>query len=875
MPRSHPPRRLLVLISALVPADRRRLWLEEWEAEFAHHLQTRAVESRGRTWSARRLAGAVQHAVWLRWQSWRGGLDPRASDAWAGDLAGDFRYAIRACRRAPGFSFTVVMTLAVGLGLASAIFAFADGYLFRSLPFPGGDRTYYVNDPDTIMGGGLRSADAALLRHSALAGLGFVEWSVATSVGGQLVVDDRHVDLFAYEVSPGFRSTLRLPLTAGRDFSPDDHAAGAPLVAWLSDRFWRREFGGRPDVVGRMYRLESSRGATKELRIVGILAPQVSSFDLNNPPPDVVVPAQGPMRSGPNTYAFPLVQLPPGESPEHTAQRIAAFLQSEAPAAKPRTIRLGSLESSQVAGGKPTARLFFAGALLVLLLAAMNLVHLLVSRGATRGAEVATRAALGASPWRVARLFVAESLVLGAAGIGAALLVGRGLASLIAANVPQFPTAGRNLSLVPMVFDARVVGFAVALGLVMTIVGGIWPAWRALRGSLHGRARSSTGAGGPGAHRWARVILGSELTVATVVLVGAAFMGAGIYRYLTQPVGFDYRDRVWVSLADASGQPLPGTDIENAVRAIRSAPGVAAAGLDTVSVGRQTIDVTSGTIDNKDIRSWRVPPGFLQAWGVPVVRGRWFEDAEFIRSADDVAVIDERLARLAWPDAEAVGQTIRVNNVPSQVIGVVASRKSLLDREPSPTVYVPIRESDARSPLVAWFPGGAGEGASERLSASVAAVVPGARVKVTPVSFDRLFARSAGEAQFQAPVMGAFGVLAAVVAAIGVFGLVSYLVEQRRREFGIRMALGARQADVKRIVFREAVQPTVVGLILGSGCAYALESVVRSKVFGWQSNGPFAIVIVACGLLLVALVAALVPAARAVRVDPAVTLKAE
>src|SRR5688572_29925557 len=218
--------------------------------------------------------------------SWFGGGTP-----WS-DLGGDVNYALRGWRRSPGFSITIVTTLALGLGLASAIFAFADGYLFRPLPFPASERAYLVRDPNAPIASALRAADVVALRQSPVAEYGFVEWSPA-EVYGDLLVADGRLPVQGYSVTSGFRRTLMLPLVAGRDFTGDDHLAGAPLVAWLTDRMWRTAFHRDAGVIGKSLRLERPRGSV-DVRIVGILGPEVASFDLNNRPPDFVLPVQGP-----------------------------------------------------------------------------------------------------------------------------------------------------------------------------------------------------------------------------------------------------------------------------------------------------------------------------------------------------------------------------------------------------------------------------------------------------------------------------------------------------------------------------------------------------------------------------------------------------
>jgi hypothetical protein len=370
------------------------------------------------------------------------------------------------------------------------------------------------------------------------------------------------------------------------------------------------------------------------------------------------------------------------------------------------------------------------------------------------------------------------------------------------------------------------------------------------------------------------MVLMSELTVATVVIVGAVFIGLGIYRHLNQPLGFEYADRVRIAAFGQDGRALKGDAAVASVNAVRVTSGVVHAGFERSANMTRDVEVPERAIETKDMQALAVTPGYFEAWGMHLRQGRWFESAEFLDPAG-VVVVDERFARLAWPDANPVGSMVKAAGGLRRVIGVVEARRELLDRDMPPSVYVPAPESAGRPAIVAWAPDTNIEDMRTRLTTAVQAAVPGSKITVNAVTFDGLFQRGIGEAKFQAPIVMAFGILAVTLAGIGVFGLVSYLVEQRTREFGIRMALGAKLQDIWRTVMRESIQPTVIGLALGSAGALALESVVQASVFGWKSSGPAAVVIVVIGLLAVAVVAALVPAGRAARIDPARTLRAE
>jgi hypothetical protein len=259
----------------------------------------------------------------------------------------DLRVVLRSWRRTPGFSATIVLTLVLGLGLASAIFAFADGYLFRPLPFPGANQLYFALDPDSEPTGLLRASDQAALRQSTIADFGFVEWSISSRpVSGQLTIGDRRVQIFCYEVSPDFRRTVQLPLVLGRDFTDADHQDAGPVAAWLSHRYWRHEFGGDPGVLGKSFTVAGLGGKGATLHVVGVLGPEATSFDLNNEPPDAVVPRAAVAVSRPRDLAIPIVRLPGDMSREAGEARIAAVLRAVAPnpAGKARAVRLVAQE---------------------------------------------------------------------------------------------------------------------------------------------------------------------------------------------------------------------------------------------------------------------------------------------------------------------------------------------------------------------------------------------------------------------------------------------------------------------------------------------------------------------------------------------------
>jgi len=354
-----------------------------------------------------------------------------------------------------------------------------------------------------------------------------------------------------------------------------------------------------------------------------------------------------------------------------------------------------------------------------------------------------------------------------------------------------------------------------------------------------------------------------------MITAGVIFAGLGVYRYLNQPLGYEYSDRARVSVL-VPGKRLSGIDAVAALEAVRSLPGVRAAGLETSRVTNQPISLLGRGVDTSGVSAQAIGPGLFEAWGMKIQSGRWFETTDF--RSQDAVVVDERFARSVWPGG-AVGQPLQIGQTSRTVIGVVSPQRWRLDAEPMPTVFLPAPEESGRSPIIVWAPGvNVGE-LRTRISAAIATKIPGARVTVAPTSFESLFARSVGEAYFQIPFVIVFGVLATVLALVGVFGIVMFIVQQRTREFAIRLALGAGRLDVVGTVLRTSVMPALAGLTIGLVGAWTLASVIQATVFGWEASGAQTFVLVAVAILSVAVIAALAPAVRATRTDPAASLR--
>jgi hypothetical protein len=356
-------------------------------------------------------------------------------------------------------------------------------------------------------------------------------------------------------------------------------------------------------------------------------------------------------------------------------------------------------------------------------------------------------------------------------------------------------------------------------------------------------------------------------------MVGAAFMTAGIWTYLNQPLGYEIDGRFSVGF-QGQVSAVEEPDAASVLSAASATPGVRAVAFQAGQTVRGVSIDAAPALGDEQLAARAVQPEYFSAWGVQPVEGRVFGEDDATDGVP-VAVVDSSFAALAWPGRSALGQTVRVGDeVPRQVIGVIPPMRWQLSRAGRPTAYVPWTGGELDR-LIVHAPGLSADDLQQRLRASLLELTPDHVVTASALTFDQLFLRDIGEAQFQRPIAATFGIFAFAVAASGLFGLVSYLVAQRTRDFAIQLALGARPTHVWRAVVRESLMPAAVGLVAGLAVAGALERVVRSSVFGWDASVPLAMGLVTGAVVLVAVLAAIGPARRAMRVDPATALRAD
>jgi putative ABC transport system permease protein len=813
----------------------------------------------------------------------RAGREP--GGGWRAGLGDDLKYVLRSWKGAKAFAATAIGTIALGLGLNAGIFSFADGFLFRPLPFDDPDDLVEVRSTGTVTGGlALDDYDAIRARDGAGA-IDLAHWDLSARIADRIDVDGVWVPFIAFDVSPRFSEILGFRLERGRAFRATDHQELAVVPAWISHRFWRTRLGADPGVMGRTFRTAGWRD--QPIEIVGVLPSRLSTFDLNNAPPDVVLPALPravPVERRAFWSELPLGRLRPGITREQARQRLQTIVDgvlATSPAGTtPRRIRVHPLRERLVWGGTPTATLLFSVALAILGLVILNVSHLFLARAFARTHEVGLRMTLGASRWRIARLLLTESLAVCATGLTLGLVFGYWLSGIVAARVPPYPTRGRSLAMVPVSFDARVVAFTTALALIVALTAGLAPVWRQARGRSLRLARTPGSARSGLSRRVSSAILAGEVAVATVVLSATLMVGLTVWRVLRQPFGFTWQDVHTVALdlprSTAPADPLGTTDLTRRLREeLALVPGVRAAAFGPwLTSPRETVE-KGGRSLRGFAAALRVDHAYFDTLGIRIVAGRSFTAIESDTDAP-VAVADEAVARVLWPGVNPIGQQLRVAGADRTIVGVNAHVRRSPLTDVGGLVFVP-RAPQAERSATFWLaaPGVPAADVARAATRTVTALVPASRPLVLPVSLERLFRRYADEALFQGPIVAALGALALTVVAVGLFGVVTYVSEQRSREFGIRCALGARPVDLSSVVIRQGAVPALTGLALGLAVTLWTAGWLRTIVPGLDASHLETMLLVAGLILAATLMAAGGPARRAAKVDPVSVIRTD
>lgn len=794
------------------------------------------------------------------------------------------RLASRSLARSPGFTLPALAILAIGMTAATAVFTVVDPIVFRPLDYPDSERIVLLCEDHPRMGGACVASPGNVEDLGAasrtLEELGFGRtW--------QYVLDDGEGPrgVFGGLATAGFFRALGVAPELGRLFADGEAGPGRDDVAVLSHGLWTRRYGADPAVLGRTVRLDGEPAT-----IVGVLpawfeAPlDLAGVELWRPPHFEPL---DPERRGWRGFRA-VGRLAAGASPEAAAAELAGIYAAlgEVHAeidAEWRLLTVGLLDRV-VGSARPVLLAFLGAAGLLLLIVCANVANLLLVRGLGRRRELALRAALGAGRARLVGGILTESLALaGVATLLALLFASGGTRILLALAPPDIP----RLDEVAM--DGRVFAFAALASLVATAVFALLPALRVTSWNLAGTLKAGSGdrvAASSGRVRSGLVVV--EVALSVVLVATSALLTRSFVGYLEWDPGFDREGLLTVSAFMSPGRYPRGSDLppfyREAEAALAAVPGVA--GVGSASAGPLfgggdgatpfATEAWDGTAALPSAEWFDAGPGYLETLGLTIVDGRGFSEDD-VAGAPPVAVVNEALARMAWPGERAVGRTLRLpdRDASVEVVGVVADVPPLTPGEAArPQLHLPNRQ------LPRWgtFFVVRAAGDPSELAGPVVDALQGLDPELslgTPRTLAAAEGRALVRPRFQALVLLAFAVAGLVLAAVGVYAVVSYAVAQRVREMGIRMALGAASLDVLGLVLGRSLRTAVLGVLLGVGGTFAAGRAVAGIVHGVGPRDPASVTLAALLLLLAATLAAWIPARRATRADPLAAIRTE
>jgi putative ABC transport system permease protein len=801
-------------------------------------------------------------------------------------LLQDLRYGVRMLRKSPGFTLIAVAALALGIASTTAIFSVVDTVLLHPLPYPDANRILSVSESQRSTGEGGGAPSPANYLDWQSQNHVFTYMAASRSWPVNLTGSDRPERVRATMTSPDFFPLFGVRPVLGRTLLPDDNHAGNDHVVVMGSGLWKRRFGSDRNLVGRNITLNG-----EPYTVVGVMPASFNPDDFGElwlpsrwgVPAHPLRPDEDPRPVRDSHYIDVWARLKPGVSLQQAREEMAAIaarLEKQYPDSNNDVgVGLIGMQDNMVSDIRPTLLVLLVAVALVLLIGCANVANLLLARATTRSREVSIRAALGASRLRLVRQLLTESIVLALmGGLAGVLLAVWAVPTLLATSPPDirdFTSIGVNRD---------VLGFSILVSVLSGILFGLAPALHASRGNLNEYLkegeRGSTGSQG----KTRSVLVVAEVGLSLILLVGSGLLVKSFVRLMQVDPGFDAsRLLVFnVGLPPTTATQQQDDFYRQVVERLQALPGVQSAG----AVSRLPL---AGGNSN---RSFQLPgsnkgyeadirvssPGYFQTMGIPLLKGRGLTEQD-THSSMQVAVINEALARNLFPGEDPVGKHI-INfgplNDQIQIVGVVGNVRHVgLETAPRPEIYLPFGQahwpsvfmvvrSKTSDPLALAL-------AAQNAVASVNRDIPLANLR----TMQDVIAESVLRRRFAMLLLSVFSGLAMLLAAIGLYGVMSYTVSQRTHEIGIRMALGAQKEDVLKLIVGQGMRLVALGVVLGTIASVALTRLMATLLFGVSARDPITFGAVAALLAAVALLANYVPARRAAQVDPMVALRYE
>jgi predicted permease len=831
-----------------------------------------------------------------------------------GTLLQDVRYGLRMLVKKPTFTVVAVLTLALGVGANTAIFSIVNAVLLRSLPFPDPDRLVRIsfNNP----GVGLRGVRFSVPEFDDLRRQTDVFEDVSVIVSGptNLTGAKQPEHLAMVEVSPNYFSMLGATPELGRLFGHQDFALGFAPVVVISDALWRRSYGADPGVLGRSLRLDNDL-----YTIVGVLSPGFRHPGPTIPAVEVWItcgfsgdPFPAPAR-GLRILPGAIGRLKPGLTLAQAQARLDALtanlrreFANDYPPQDKWAIEIVPLQQSLVGKVRPMLVVLMVAVILIVFVVSLNIGSLLLARASGRQQEMAVRAAMGASGGRMIRQMLTESLLLafigGIAGLTTAAITLKAVLRFVPANLPRLGEVN---------IDWRVLGFALLISLATGLLFGLAPALHSSKAGLAGTMREGSRGSGYSAKagRMRDALMVSQLAFAVMLMVGAGLLLETLRDLLRQNPGFNASQVVTANIYlpnpnnpqldpyHTFAQQIPFN--RELLRRANAIPGVELAAItsnlpaaDTINSDSEAYGTTNHNllaIEDRPTESSgdlsaeiiRISPDYFRVIQTPLVEGRFFtEDDE--NGKLPVVIIDEATARRYWwPDHDPVGRRLRIRlrfgqnpvNPWSTVVGVVKNIKhDGLDVDGVPHLYVPLNQFLGRSLSLALRTSLPASTLEPQIRGAIQSVDPGLPV-FGVTSMDEILDASLASRRFSANLVAGFAGGALLLASIGIYGLLAYMVGQRSREIGLRLALGAQRADVLRLVLGKGVVLAGLGIVTGVIFSASTAPMMASLLYGVRPHDPAVFLMVPLLLLVVAIAASYIPAWRATKVDPIVALR--